>query len=120
MNHNLKPSSHALLLSLLSLTLSVSAAEFRPGEVWPDADGAPIQAHGGGILARGNTYYWYGEDRTPGGRGSVACYSSTNLYDWKYEGAALSREAVPRIDGVATFVERPKVIFNARTGKYIM
>ena len=93
---------------------------FQPGEVWLDTEGKAIQAHGGGILARSNVYYWYGEDRTPGGRGVVACYSSTNLYDWKREGVVLSREALPRENGRPTFVERPKVLFNAHTGKYVM
>jgi len=94
--------------------------EFRPGDVWLDTNGAPIQAHGGGVLACSNVYYWYGEDRTPGGHGAVACYSSTNLYDWKREGVALAREALPNIDGRPTFVERPKVLFNPRTRKFVM
>jgi beta-xylosidase len=102
------------------LVTVAASAEFQPGEVWLDTDGNPIQAHGGGILTRGDTYYWYGEDRTPGGNGAVACYSSTNLYDWKREGVVLSREALPRVDGRGTFVERPKVIFNESTGKYVM
>lgn len=101
-------------------TAAATPAAFRPGEVWLDSAGQPIQAHGGGILARNNRYYWYGEDRTPGERGAVACYSSTNLYDWKREGIALGRDALPRADGRGTFVERPKVLFNARTGKYVM
>jgi len=104
----------------LFLAAVPARAEFRPGEVWPDADGNPIQAHGGGVLVRSNVYYWYGEDRTPGGRGAVACYSSTNLSDWKREGVALSRDALPSVDGRSTFAERPKVIFNPRTGKYVM
>ena len=106
--------------SLLLGAAAFAAPEFRPGEVWRDAAGQPIQAHGGGILARGSVYYWYGEDRTPGGRGAVACYSSTNLYDWKREGVALERDTLPSADGRRTFVERPKVVFNARTGRYVM
>jgi hypothetical protein len=104
---------------LLSLT-AWAKPEFHPGKVWLDTNGDPIQAHGGGILVHSNVYYWYGEDRTPGGHGAVACYSSTNLYDWKREGVALSRETLPQIDGRPTFVERPKVLFNPRTGKFVM
>jgi hypothetical protein len=96
------------------------AAEFHPGEVWLDVSGQPIQAHGGGILLRDKTYYWYGEDRTPGTRGAVSCYSSTNLFDWKREGVALSQTNLPRAEFGRSFVERPKVIFNQRTGKYVM
>jgi len=100
-------------------TLTVQA-EFRPGEVWPDTAGNHIQAHGGGVLARGGVYFWYGEDRTLGGRGAVACYSSTNLVDWKREGVVLAREALPRVEERSTFVERPKVIFNPHSGKFVM
>ncbi len=100
--------------------LALAGAEFHPGEIWNDTAGNPIQAHGGGVLVHSNVFYWYGEDRTPGMRGGVSCYSSTNLYDWKREGDALPREALPRVDGQPTFLERPKVIFNPRTGKFVM
>jgi hypothetical protein len=106
-----------------AVLLCISAGakpEFRPGETWLDTNGDPIQAHGGGILVHSNAYYWYGEDRTPGEHGAVACYSSTNLYDWKREGVALAREALPQNDGRPAFVERPKVLFNPRTGKFVM
>ena len=96
---------------------------FQPGEIWRDTDGNPIQAHGGGVLLQSNVYYWHGEDRTPGGRGAVACYSSTNLLDWKREGIALSRDGLPRSSTSrrgGAFVERPKVIYNRQTKKFVM
>ena len=49
----------------------------------------------------------------------MACYSSTNLLDWKREGVVLSRAICHAWNG-RSFVERPKVIFNPRTGKYVM
>lgn len=107
--------STSCIIALLLGTLTAPAAEFHPGEPWLDTEGKPIQAHSAGILVRSNIYYWYGEDRTPGQRTRVSCYSSTNLYDWKHEGVALANEAAP-----APTIERPKVIFNARTGKYVM
>lgn len=108
------------LLFLLSAIGASAKPEFRPGHIWLDTQGQPIQAHGGGILRYNNVYYWYGEDRAPGGHGVVACYSSTNLYDWQGEGVVLSRQALPRPGGRPTFVERPKVLFNSRTGKFVM
>lgn len=36
---------------------------FRPGEIWNDTAGKPIQAHGGSILAVDGKYYWYGENK---------------------------------------------------------
>src|SRR6266496_5989914 len=71
--------------------------EFRPAEIWLDTEDKPIQAHGGGLLAHEGRYYWYGEDRTPGARNAVACYSSTNLYDWKREGVVLLRDGLERV-----------------------
>lgn len=115
-----------LLLGIFSGTAQIALyaapakPEFRPGQIWRDTQGRPIQTHGGGILLYSNVYYWYGEDRTPGGQGVVSCYSSINLYDWKREGAALSRADLPRLGGRRTFVERPKVLFNARTRKFVM
>lgn len=108
------------MLVLLHGRHAVRAAEFAPGKTWLDTEGLRIQAHGGGLLLRSNTWFWYGEDRTPGGSGSVAVYSSTNLSDWKRVGVALSKVELPVIDGKRTFVERPKVIYNKRTGKYVM
>jgi Glycosyl hydrolases family 43 len=112
----------SLFLSVaILLPLNVMAApQFQPGEIWLDTSGQPIQAHGGGILVQSNVYYWYGEDRSQQDNGSVSCYSSTNLYEWKHEGVALSRDALPEVNGHRTFIERPKVIFNPRTKKYVM
>ncbi len=93
---------------------------FVPGGVWLDSSGKPIQAHSAGILVRGNTYYWYGEDRTLRNQTNVSCYSSSDLYTWKHEGVAFAQETLPAELRSGTFIERPKVIFNARTGKYVM
>lgn len=111
----------AFILGVLAVAGSVFAGqEFRPGEVWLDTSNHPVQAHGGGILLHDHVYYWFGEDRAPGIRGAVSCYSSTNLFDWKREGVALGAADLPRVDGRRTFVERPKVIFNPRTKKFVM
>ncbi len=111
----------ALLAGGLLAASSVFANdEFHPGESWLDTSNHTIQAHGGGILVNSNVYYWYGEDRTPGIRSAVSCYSSTNLLDWKREGVALWQTNLPRDYGERMFVERPKVIYNARTKKFVM
>ena len=38
-----------------------------------------------------------GEDRTPGIRSAVSCYSSINLLDWKREGVALWQTNLPSV-----------------------
>ena len=95
---------------------------FRPGAIWPDTDGQHINCHGGGILVENRTFYWFGELR--GGRGSlpaVSVYSSKDLYHWKNEGVALTRLEDPASDLTrGCIVERPKVLRNPKTGKYVM
>ena len=51
----------------------------------------------------------------------VNCYSSDDLCHWKYEGVALavSDKAGDDIE-VGCIMERPKVIYNARTKKFVM
>jgi hypothetical protein len=93
---------------------------FVPGELWPDTNGKSIQAHGGGVLIHGDTFYWYGEDRTSGAPTGVSCYSSKDLYNWKHEAVALPHSALPSDIRDRTFIERPKVIYNPRTGRYVM
>jgi Glycosyl hydrolases family 43. len=94
----------------------------RPGEVWPDADGNHIQAHGGGIIKVKNTYYWYGEQRAkdldPEYR-YVSCYSSNDLINWKFRGNAI-KMLPPDTLGAGWILERPKVFYNAKTKKYVM
>jgi hypothetical protein len=103
--------------------------QYIPGEIWIDDGGRPIEAHGGGILLDRGTYYWYGEDKSPddwngtgAGRVSwVRCYSSWNLHIWHDEGTvlkAIRRKGHDLAPG--RVVERPKVLFNRKTGTYVM
>lgn len=99
------------------------------GVVWYDTDGNPISAHGGCIIKVGNVYYWYGECRK--GDCFVNCYSSRDLHNWKFENTVLSvgSPAKPSDlsevkslceNGVKCNIERPKVIYNRKTGEYVM
>ncbi len=105
---------------------SLSPPPFRPGQLWPDTDGTPINAHGGGFLYSKGTYFWYGEFKTAGEGGylanvGISVYSSRDLYHWKNEGIALKvSEDVnsPIVKG--SIIERPKVLFNALTRNYVM
>ncbi|WP_159523811.1 glycoside hydrolase family 43 protein [Sunxiuqinia indica] len=126
-----------LLLSLLPVSGLISGCQpkdqvvqyhqsFKPGEIWVDSDSIHINAHGGGILFHDNTYYWFGEHKTEGRGGNTAlvgvrCYSSTDLYNWKNEGVALSASDEPGSDiEKGSVIERPKVIYNEKTGKFVM
>jgi hypothetical protein len=102
------------------------ASAFRPGELWPDNHGVHINAHGGGILLYSGTYYWFGEHKIAGPHGNSAmvgvhCYASQDLHNWTDEGIALQVSRDPKSDIVAgSIIERPKVIYNAKTGKFVM
>ncbi len=102
----------------------------KNGEMWKDIDGNDIQAHGGCILKHGESYYWYGEnkgaDNCPGTTRvdviGVSCYSSRDLVNWKYEGLALSADKDDPQSPLhpSMVAERPKVLYNEKTGKFVM
>ena len=115
------------LLSVVLMTvplLSHAKGEIRSGQLWPDNHGVHVNAHGGGILYHRGTYYWFGEhkaENTSNAMVGVTCYSSKNLTDWKNEGVALavSDEQGSDIEK-GCILERPKVIYNAKTRKFVM
>ncbi len=99
---------------------------FLPGQLWPDNNGVHINAHGGGVLFHNGVYYWFGEHKIEGEAGNAAhvgvhVYSSRDLYNWQDEGIALavsddSKSPITR----GCILERPKVVFNSRTKKFVM
>lgn len=101
-------------------------AVFHPGAIWTDQNGAPINAHGGGILFHAGIYYWFGEHKLAGDVGNYAqigvhVYSSKNLYQWKDEGVALKVSNDPQSEiARGCIIERPKVIYNAATKQFVM
>ena len=117
-----------LCAAILCVAPSARSAEFHPGQVWRDTEGKPIQAHGGGILFFKGVYYWFGEDKSAPTRRwradvvGVRCYSSRDLYHWKNEGLALPAvKDDPKSDlAPSRVLERPKVIYNYRTKKFVM
>lgn len=121
-----------LIFSLVYFVVSdkkqneVNHTSFSPGKEWTDTDGVHINAHGGGILFHDGIYYWYGEFKTAGKSGNtslkgVSCYSSKDLYNWKNEGIALEVEEDPHSEITkGSVIERPKVVFNKKTGKFVL
>jgi hypothetical protein len=112
----------ATLLALLAVIRPAEAATvtITPGTMWTDTAGNRLQAHGAGIFTVGSTYYMVGEDKKAGGTyTAVACYSSTDLTHWTRQTDALSRQASGDL-AAGRVVERPKVLFNAATNRYVM
>ncbi|MGB4341302.1 MAG: family 43 glycosylhydrolase, partial [Dysgonamonadaceae bacterium] len=96
----------------------------RPGRLWLDDRGEHINAHGGGVLYHEGKYYWFGEHKNENSNAALVginCYSSGNLVNWKYEGVALPVSDDPQSEITKGCVmERPKVIYNEKTGKFVM
>lgn len=111
-------------LCLASCQNKVAVQAIQSGEIWPDNKGVHINAHGGGVLWHDGTYYWFGEnkcDTTCAAMVGVMCYSSKNLTEWKNEGVALSVIDNDSSDiARGCILERPKVIYNAKTHKFVM
>lgn len=108
------------LIAALCATVQASL-QIIPGGTWTATNtGHHVQAHGGGIIKVGSTFYWVGEDKTDGSAfQNVNCYSSTNLVEWTYVGAPLTLQSSGDL-GPNRVVERPKIIYNQSTGQYVM
>lgn len=116
-----------IAIGYISCSEKQEYSSFKPGVTWLDNNSIHINAHGGGILFDNGIYYWYGEHKTEGTIGNLAnvgvhCYSSKDLYNWKDEGVALKVEPLNSGSDIekGCILERPKVIKNEKTGKYVM
>lgn len=110
------------ILCFASAGLFAAPQTIKPGAVWPDDRGKHIQAHGGGIIKLGDTYYWFGEDRSEGldpSRRYVSCYSSKDLAHWTFRNQVM-KQADPGDLGPHFVLERPKVFYSRKTKKFIM
>ena len=118
--------SLTFLFIVLFCSMFAQQNSFKPGAIWPDNNGIHINAHGGGILNLNGVYYWFGEHKTEGRRGNstlvgVHCYSSKDLYNWKDEGIALKiTDDTTSLLQKGCVIERPKVIYNKKTRKFVM
>jgi hypothetical protein len=84
-----------------------------------DTDGNTIFGSGGCMLQVGKYFYWYGEHRYSSGNfKGVSCYRSTDLINWENRGDILTESSSSDLN--PAFLERPKVIYNATTKKYVL
>lgn len=102
----------------------------KNGILWKDVHGEPIHAHGGYIIFHEGYFYWYGEDRRE--NYYVSCYRSANLTDWEFRRHVLTTQSemqgyrvrttmqLVNEDGNKVNLERPKVLYNQKTGKFVM
>lgn len=122
----------------------------KNGEFWYDTDGNVIHAHGGWILKSGEYYYWYGEDRTDENYVSCYRTKDFKSFEFRNHvltsaskteksyvsdaaltlkrpvsslGTDVKKQGLMRINGnneLLVNIERPKVLFCEKTGKYVM
>ncbi len=98
-----------------------------PGQPWLDNKGKHINAHSGGISFFNGVYYWHGEHKIEGkaekdtADGGISCYTSTDLINWQNAGVVMSVDYKNPDSDIAygCILERPKIIFNAQTNKFV-
>jgi hypothetical protein len=111
---------------LTSRTVSSSKKEgYTSGE-----HGCSSGSQCGGLTGKTGRYYWYGEHHdSEDGRdflkGSVVSCSTTDFINWRNEGTMLHFSNLtdnehPNLNQSDLIVERPKVIYNEKTGQYVM
>ncbi|MTE17894.1 family 43 glycosylhydrolase [Streptomyces sp. TRM43335] len=114
----------ALCLALAGTLTTAGTGQAAPvtvdnGVRFTDTSGDPLHAHGGGVLKVGSYYYWFGEHRNADNTfRAVSAYRSTNLRDWEFRRHVLTQRSDPEL-AVAN-IERPKVMYNRRTGRFVM
>ncbi|MEG1519526.1 MAG: glycoside hydrolase family 43 protein [Clostridia bacterium] len=95
--------------------------------VWKDSNDNLIQSHGGCVLKVDDTYFWYGENKDAKMKGDRVdflgfnCYSSKDLKSFKFEGLVFDVKKTSATEiSVDAVGERPKVVFNKKTNKFVM
>jgi hypothetical protein len=109
---------------LPTLPAHAATATITPGTAQNDTSGNQLQLHGLGVIKVGDTWYGFGENKLGESSSaayfqSIPCYSSTDLKNWTLQGTALAKTTTGDL-GPNRIVERPKVIYNASTKKYVM
>lgn len=109
-------------------------ATFYNGKHLTDTDGNIVHCHGAGFMFHEGWYYMFGEDRR--GKSRVSCYRSKDLVKWEFRNIVLSLDSshgahyirtdyslAPNSRGAGpegANIERPKVLYCEKTGKFVM
>ncbi|MBD0725838.1 glycosyl hydrolase family 43 [Flavobacterium sp. L1I52] len=110
-----------LNISLLVIAQKRSTEAIYSGTPWFDQNSNVVSAHGANIVKDQGTYYLFGEFKkdTSNAFNGFSCYSSDDLYNWKFEKIALPLQKTGKL-GPNRVGERPKVMKCPKTGEYIM
>lgn len=100
-------------------SLVTATAGIKPGESW-----GSVNAHGGCVVYADGWYYWFGECRSKNKSNGISCYRSKDLMSWTEQTKAVTPTGTMTDDNAdianGRTLERPKVIFNEKTGKWVM
>ena len=102
-------------------------SSIRPGKRWLDTEGKPIQAHGFQIFENDGTYYWYGENKEFTELGSnvwtygIRAYRSNDFYNWEDLGLIIEPDTENPLSPLhfSQTLDRPHILYNKNTGKYV-
>ncbi|WP_413805102.1 RICIN domain-containing protein [Streptomyces sp. OE57] len=114
----------AAVLGLLAPLAGAGSAQAAPvtvanGTQFTTTAGEAVHAHGGGVIKSGGYYYWFGENRNADNTFRyVSAYRSTDLKTWEFRRHVLTQATDPEL--ASANIERPKVLYNERTGQYVM
>ena len=101
---------------------------FYPGKEWLDTSGKPIQAHGFSVFynEQQKKWYWYGENKEDTRKGGtvwtkgIRFYASEDLYNWDDCGYLIPPAEDLNDPLHPTYcIDRPHILYNAKTGKYV-
>jgi hypothetical protein len=114
----------ALCLALAGALVTAGPAQAAAqtvtnGTQFTDTSGNAVHAHGGGVIKVGSYYYWFGEHRNADNTFRyVDAYRSSDLKNWEFRNHVLTQSSAAEL--ATANIERPKVMYNASTGKFVM
>jgi hypothetical protein len=124
----MKVITKAVLVIILLINSCISIAQKQnaynavySGIPWFDDRGSLVSAHGAYIVKDKGRYYLFGERHTDTSNAFAGfnCYSSSDLYNWKFESITLPVQLSGKL-GPNRVGERPKVMKCPVTGEYVM
>lgn len=116
----------ACVFFLMNTTVSFAqlpgkADAIYSGTPWFDNNGNVVSAHGANIVKDNDKFYLFGEAHSDVSNAFAGfnCYSSKDLYNWKFESVALPLQKSGKL-GPNRVGERAKVMKCPKTGEYLM
>ncbi|MBL7258008.1 RICIN domain-containing protein [Paractinoplanes lichenicola] len=109
----------ALIVASVPVPARAAPVTIANGVQFTDTAGAGVHAHGGGVLKAGSYWYWFGENRNADDTfRAVSVYRSADLRTWEFRNNVLTSSSAAELGNAK--IERPKVVYNAATGRFVM